>query len=95
MKKVELNFSKPKQRAKDNTWWQTYRDARAKSQLQNSGPEVLGIEGTKGGQRWREMPDAVVEKYDSADTRNISVGTFITVYYRLLPFMNSRTFLIS
>ena len=30
------------------------------------------IEGTKGGQRWREMPDVVVQKYDSADTRNIS-----------------------
>ena len=69
MKKLELSFSKPKQRAKDNTWWQTYRDARAKYQLQNCGLEALGIEGTK---RWREMPDAVVEKYDSADTRNTS-----------------------
>ena len=35
-------------------------------------PIALAASSAMGGQRWREMPDAVDEEYDSADTRNTS-----------------------
>ena len=35
------------------------------------------------GQRWREMPDAVVENYDSADSRNIKIFKTFLIFWAI------------